>query len=275
LARSEWKVSSSSGLKVHFRPEDEQDARIIEQACADSLVVIEKEWGLKVPSLCSVYVMTDWRSFIFDSANSIQRLRYKLGYPLWARRIQAMWEYVGGWALPYRRAPVVGIKPARLMITSDRTIGRQIFRELTDPVKKIRSITAHELTHAAAAHLSLPAWLNEGLAMRSADAVLGEETVLPQTVEQLKNPRRGLRTWALMNTNLQFRGSEDLVYRYVRGYWITRYLQATNPQGLRLILTRKLPQRILYQQLQALLETRTIHFWAQIDRLTYEAFKKT
>jgi hypothetical protein len=270
-----WVESQVSGLKVYFRPEDRQDAHAIEQYCLASFAVLEQLWGLKAPLNCRIFVMTDWRSFIFDSATTIQRIRYYLAYPLWVRRIGSMWQYVGGWTLPYRKAPVVGIKPGRLASTSDRTIGRQIFIEQPDPQKKICNITAHELTHAAAAHLSLPAWLNEGLAMRTADAVLGVETVMPETLELIKKTRRGARIWFLMNLNWNPRSSQDLVYRYVRGYWITRYFQQTNPNVLKSILRQRLSRQEIYLRLGKAAGLKGGNFWTQIDRRVYEFFTQS
>ncbi|KPL73768.1 hypothetical protein ADN00_14495 [Ornatilinea apprima] len=268
----DWKQTDAGGLSVYFHAEDALDAQVIAQACRDSLPLLQEEWGLALARGCRVYVMTDWREFIFNSAPPLRRLIYALGYPLWARRMRAMWTYVGGWTVPYPGRPVVGVKPARLVAASDRTIGQSIFVEQPDSQLKIRSLAAHELAHAAAAHLRLPAWLNEGLAMRTADLALGRDTVRTDTLQLLKKPRRGPRAWLLMNTNLYFRGTDDIIYRYARGYWLTRYLQAVNSPALKAALRRRLPRRILYARLAEAVGLTAGMFWKRIDRLVYDHF---
>lgn len=139
-----------------------------------------------------------------------------------------------GWEQKYGNVRTVGIKPPRLLETADRRIGERIFIKEESIQDKIRSIACHELTHAFTAHLRLPAWLKEGLAMLMVDKFFLKPTVKKNTLEILKNssdPSAG-------SQRSGFKGEDTLLYLYIRGYWRTRYIYETCPDLLKELLAK-------------------------------------
>jgi len=92
-----------------------------------------------------------------------------------------MWVYVAGLTMRYRGGPAVGVKPTRLWDMREDSVGRRIFYPLGADMLRLRNIVCHELTHAYTAHLHLPLWLNEGMAMITVDRFLERETVRHST----------------------------------------------------------------------------------------------
>ena len=58
---------------------------------------------------------------------------------------------------------------------------------------------------------------------------------------------------------------DALVYAYVRGYWLTRYLDDTKPELLRDLLSRKRSRKVLEADLAAAFGTTRDAFWGEID----------
>ena len=109
------------------------------------------------------------------------RVLNTLTLPLWYRSVRKMWVYVAGLTMRYRGGPAVGVKPTRLWDMREDSVGRRIFYPLGADMLRLRNIVCHELTHAYTAHLHLPLWLNEGMAMITVDRFLERETVRHST----------------------------------------------------------------------------------------------
>jgi hypothetical protein len=250
-------------LTLFFDAGETEAAEVIESACERSIQLMRELWGLEVPEECRVYVMSSWLHFVFHSAPWPWRILLGVTIPLWVFRVRKLWSYAGGWAQKYGRRRAVGVKPPRLIESSDRRLGERIFNQTVGVNEKVQHITCHELVHAFTAHLKLPAWLNEGVAMVTVDRFVGEPTVKEETIAALA--QRSGRKRPKGYGRLGVRDSEGLVYHYVRGYWITRYLVETQPGLLKSLLGRRRSRKALESELAGGLGVSRESFWEVID----------
>jgi hypothetical protein len=153
------------GIELHFPAEEREAAQVVERACERSISVILEAWGLAPPNRCRVYVMTSWLRFVLQSAPWHARLAFALLLPFWCFPVRKLWKSSGGWTQAYRRCPAMGVKPPRLIAETDQSIGEMIFVKEPDLNKKMEHVTCNEMTHVCSAALSLPLWLDEGIAM--------------------------------------------------------------------------------------------------------------
>ena len=257
-------------LRIEFALEDSSTAGVMAEACDEALRLANASWGLDPPSDCRLYVMTSWRDFVFRSAPWPWKVALALYFPLWSGRVRRMWPISAGWTQRYGRHIAIGIKPPRLLEISDKSVGIHMYAEETDPHAKIRHLTCHELTHAASAHLHLPAWLNEGLAAVTVDRLMGKATIRSESlglVERTlpKAPPPSYRSMA------RFSG-EQLAYHAVRGYWIVRWLEETNLGWLRELLSVRRAPREIERRLAELVHLQPGRLWTEIDDLLVEHF---
>lgn len=258
------------GLTLYYEAQEGHSANVVERACRQSLELIRHCWDLKTPEGCRVYVMTSWLRFVFHSAPWYRKVLLALFIPLLAFRARRIWVYSGGWTLPYRR-PAVGVKPPRLIESGDRSIGALVFVQEEDLDEKVRHITCHELVHAYSAHLRLPLWLNEGLAMVTVDRLIGRATVRPETLESLVRPAGEGRPKGYRRVSV--REPEELVYAFVRGYWITRYVEETQPGLLKSLLAKRLDHRELEGQIADAYQMGRQDFWQRVDAVVTGHFR--
>ena len=256
-------IENAEGLSLLFDDDERETAGVVRGACVGTRRVLHERWGLDAPVDCRVYVMTSWRRFLFHAAPWPWRLYLGLTYPLWARRVERIWDVAGGWAQSFGDRHTAGIKPARLMQRADRRPGQRIFHEVAEDDAKVRHVTCHELTHAFSAHLRLPHWLKEGLAMVAVDRLMGKATVRAETLEiytgGFANREPGRRSG---------RGRLDqdaLVALYVRGYWTTRYLDEEHPELLTRLLARRYTRPELDSLLASSLGMKPRTLWGEID----------
>ena len=169
-------------LTIHYDPAESRSVELVKDACERSLALLSESWGLQPPPGCSVYIMTSWLRFVFQSAPWHRRVLLALFFPLWCCRARSAWKSAGGWVQGYGQVPAVGIKPPRLIADAERRVGDQLFVRDVDVDDEVRQITCHELTHACSNHLRLPTWLHEGLAMVSVDRLRGRPSVKRETL---------------------------------------------------------------------------------------------
>jgi hypothetical protein len=250
-------------LGIEFDPEDAGIAEVTAEACDQVLGLVKAGWGLDPPSRCRLYVMTSWRDFIFRSAPWPWKVMLALYYPLWSGRVQRMWPISAGWTQRYGRRIAIGIKPPRLLDLSDKSVGVHMFVEEPDPVAKVRHLTCHELTHAASAHLRLPAWLNEGLATVTVDRFMGKATIRQESLDLLRRfqPKAPPPSYRALP---RFRG-ETLAYHAVRGYWIVRLLEEAHPGFVPSLLTSRQSAAWIERQVATRLGLGPAGLWTQID----------
>jgi hypothetical protein len=260
-----------AGLTLFYDAEEKEAAERIGRACARSVPLIEAYWGLEIPEDLCVYVMTSWLRPMFHSAPGSWRLLLALSLPLWYFRARGLWRIAGGWEQAFGRRRTVGIKPARLLREADGSVGSGIFVPGRDLHQRVEHNTCHELAHAFVTHLKLPAWLKEGHAMVTVDRYAGKPTVREETLETLA--RFSAQLGPEGARRLRTRDPEMLVYQCVRGYWITRYLDETQPDPLRGVLLERTSAQVLESQLAAGLGLGQEEFWAQIDSVVVAHFQ--
>ena len=177
------------GLTIFFPAEERSAAELVRQACEKSISLIRTSWGLETPEDVRVYVLTaSWLRATFHSAPWRWRPLMVLSLPVWYPRGRRLWRVAGGWQQSYGRRCAVCVKTPRLLAQEDSSIGDRIFISEAEMTAKVQQITCHELTHAFTAHLKLPAWLNEGLAMVTAERFAGKPMVRRDSLVLLEPP---------------------------------------------------------------------------------------
>jgi len=164
------------------------------------------------------------------------------------------------------------VKPPRLMAEADRSIGTRIFVPEEDIEEKVALTTCHELSHAFVAHLQLPNWLKEGQAMVTVDQFAGKPTVLAETLEALE--RYSAQAPAANGQRISVQDPDAAIYLYTRGYWITRFLDDTQPQLLRNLLAERMPHQALENRIADSLGMNLEEFWNSIDQTLVSHFKQ-
>ncbi len=258
------------GLPLLYDAEECETAGLVGEAVEKSVHLLKETWNLDVPRDCRIYVMTGWRQFMFQAAPRPWRLWMRMTLPLWAGRAQKMWDIAGGFHQSFGRRRAVGVKPFRLMQQADSGIGRSIFvaEEYESPRRKVQHVTCHELTHAFTAHLKLPMWLNEGLAMRTVDNFAGAPTVQAQTIKALD--RAALDTDSSRYQQIDPRDPEMVLYHTVRGYWLTRFLEYQHPDLLKRLLAQRRDHRAVDQDIAQAVGLDVSRLWQHIDRIVVD-----
>ncbi len=257
-----------SGYRVYFEEQDRAEAGQACQALELGLGCIQRRWRLQPPSDLHMVMMTGWWSYILAAAPPAWIIYLILTYPLWAWRVRRTWKFVGGWQNRYGSRFVLGVKPPRLLAVADRSMGRRVYVDVPDLSEKMRHMIYHEVTHACAAHLRLPAWLNEGLAMLTVDGIVGWRTVQPGTVEMLNRGAAVTRGRHMARLD-----PDSVVALYTRGYWICRYYEETHPGLLGGLLQRPLGRRKIEALLAKALNLPPERFWTDIDRVVKGYFQ--
>jgi hypothetical protein len=140
--------------------------------------------------------------------------------------------------------------------------GDRVFIREDDPEAKVQPITCHELTHACTAHLKLPPWLNEGLAMVTAERFAGKPMVRRDSLALLT--QRTTIQGSLSRQAAILDGLAAMVTLYALGYWRTRYLEETRPGMLREVLAQPRP-RNWEQVIAAACQADGQPFWPALD----------
>jgi hypothetical protein len=260
----------ANGMDIHFDEEERGTAEIVQYACEKTIHILGEQWDLKAPADCRIYVMTSWADFIFRSAPWHWKILLVLTYPLWVFRVRRMWQIAGGWMQRYGKRCAVGVKPPWLIEVADRSMGERIFVKEESFEQKIRLITCHELTHAFTAHLRLPMWLNEGLAMVIVDKFLGTTTVKENTLQALQHSKKEQSPGKYQKVSV--RDQDAMVYHTVRGYWIVRYLVDTRPDLLKRLLKERHGHEALEEKIATSYSMDRKEFWAAIDGMLVTRF---
>ena len=266
---------SIGGLTLYYEAEDREAAELIGRACEQSARVIHEHWGLETPGDCRVYVMQSLLHFVYHSAPWSWRVLLSATFPLWYFRQRRIWPYAGGYEQRYGRRVAVGVKPPRLMQPqlmqqANESVGVRIFVEAKEIEEKVERTACHELAHAFVGHLNLPAWLKEGHAMVTVDRYMGRPTVRPDTLEALA--RYSKKAAAAGYRKVSMQDPDAAVYLYTRGYWITRYLDDTQPELLRGLLRQRQRPGALEAEVAAALGMEREAFWREIDGIAIEHF---
>jgi hypothetical protein len=264
------KSSKISGITLTYDAPESETAVLIGSAIKDSLRLAEELWGLKPPANCRVYVMTAWFRFFFQSAPWPWKLLLGSTLPFWMPRARRTWPYSAGWTQRYGKHVAIGIKTPALLEKSDKSVGMHMFVEEKDASVKIRHLTCHELVHACAAHLRLPAWLNEGTAALTVDRCLGKQTIRQDTLELIRDfqPQAAPPTYLELS---RLRGKE-LAYHAVRGYWLVRYLEEMKPGFLKEAFSKPVKIGQMDVEIAARLGVEPQILWSTVDSTIFSYF---
>lgn len=259
------------GGTLFFAPRDREAAEWIGAAAGEALRFADRRWGLRPPGELQVHALTSWAGFLFTAASRPRRLYLLLTFPLWVWRVSRVWKIAGGWTQRFGRRLAVGVKPPRLLLAADRSLGERLFLPEPDTQGKVRQITWHETVHACSLHRKLPAWLNEGLAMFAVDRLAGKPTVRPKALSWLteNNAAAGRR----IPSHFRQRG-EAFLRLYAQGYWRVRYFEEKQPGLLRdLLRVRRKPGAWLRPLAEAV-GLGDPCGWAELDRKIHGHFSK-
>ncbi len=251
------------GIQLCYEAGQAQAAALCADACRKSVPLIMDLWGLGVPRGCRVYVMTSWLRFLFQSAGWRGAIGFGLTLPLWYFRIKRQWPLIAGWTYRFWRRPVVGVKPPALLAQADTSLGARIFIKEPDLERKTQNTLCHELVHAFSAALRLPIWLNEGIAMFTADRYAEGQTVQPETLGFMTQFPDKIRR--ITSRNLMRQGIDGIVYTYVRAYWLVRFLEETHPGLIRSVLVKRHRAAAIEAQVSRAVGLEPGRFWAEID----------
>jgi hypothetical protein len=259
------------GLTLHFDADEREAAELVRRACEKSVRLIRECWNLDTPKDLRVYVLTSaWLRSTFHSASWGWRILMGLTLPFWYFRARRLWQVAGGWQQQYGRRRTVEIKTPRLLSLGDSGLGDRIFIREGDRASQVQRITCHELVHAFTAHLKLPVWLHEGLAMLTVDRFFGWSTIKRETIETLHRSSG--------NTNgarkLNLKDPNAVVYLYARGYWLTRYIEETRPGLLKGLLARRYSHNELENKIASAYGMERQRFWGEIEGTVAARFKQ-
>lgn len=265
------KSTQVCGISIYFDPEEREAADKLIIGCEQSIENIRSSWGLPVPGDCRVYLLTSWPRCVYLGAPLGSQVLLTLTMPFWYRDFKARWMYAGGWSQRYGQRQVVGIKAPRLIAGVVDAYGEKIFIREDDLYLKMLSVLCHELTHAFSAHLSLPAWLIEGLAMVTVDRCLGKITVRPDSLDLLGEPIQPHTPKDRINMQAQSR--EEIILLYIRGYWLTRFLADTQAELLNKALTTSMSASSLEETTAAALGIPPDLFWQKVEPLLVNHYR--
>ena len=250
------------GLTLYFDAEEREVAELVRRACEKSVRLIRECWSLDTPQDLRVYVLTSaWLRSTFHSAPWGWRILMGLTLPFWYFRAGRLWQVAGGWQQQYGRRRAVGVKTPRLLSRGDSRLGDRIFIRESDADNKVQHITCHELVHAYTAHLKLPMWLHEGLAMLTVDRFFKRPTIKSETIEtlhRLPGKTDGSR-------KLDLKDPDTVVHLYVRGYWLARYIEETRPGLLKGLLAWRYGHNELENKIASAYGMERQRFWDEID----------
>jgi hypothetical protein len=260
----------SNHIAVDINPHERKVSEVIFDAAARALPVIQELWGLNEPEDCRIYVMTSWWGFFFQSAPWAWKILLAVAFPLWCFRAQRTWPYSAAWTQVYGRRVVIGIKPPRLLETSDKSIGSRVYTELLDANSKLQHLTCHELTHACSSHLKLPAWLNEGLAAVTVDHYLGWRTFKTETLDLLRTVQPQKRPPSYRE--LSRMNIDAITYYAALGYWLVEYLEQLHPGFVKGLFLSAPVSQAIDSQIAQQLGIAPAEFWSMIPGVIADHF---
>lgn len=241
----------ASGLPVFFQAEHEAAAHAMTEAAKATTSLLAARWRLPMPQGCELHVLTDCFEFIDRTAPTLLRPLLRITQRWWRPRAERAFALAGGWTIPWKSGPAVGVKPPELLLSGEPSLGDRLFVAIEDPLEKVKHLTGHELTHAFTAHLRLPSWLNEGLAMRAVDHLAGFATVREETRRLAQFDPEVLDSRAYRR--IASSDHDALIRLYATGYWVTRRLDEERSPILSDLLEGRRPAREATQAVQTFL----------------------
>jgi len=267
-------LEATDTIKIFYNEGNEKEAEAAVSAVMDATPLIKESWGLDSPRGINIYITDSMMDLVFRSSPILRKLVLAVFLPLWFFRARRLWKLSAGWTLNSKKSPAKGLKPTQNLqdlIDGRKDDSRKIFIDENDIFNKFKWTACHELTHAFSSHLRLPMWLNEGLAMVTVDMISGKKTVLPRTLKSMdRNGDRPPEYKKLAKMN-----EEDIVYHLVHGYWITRYLEESNPGFTKVLLSGSTERGDLEKKISRLLNLDGENPWKDLDRTVFEHFNRS
>lgn len=261
-----------NGLTLYYDEEGEYALDLVREACVQGIQIMKDSWQLNTPAECRAYIMTSWRQFLFHAAPRSWKIILAIYTPLMKNRFDTLWEYAGGWEQQFGKRHTFGVKPPHLLETADKSIGERIFAKEEDIDAKVQQNTCHELTHAFSSHLKLPMWLKEGLAMVSVDKYAGKPTIQSETLDTLANASNDTSPGGYRQARIT--DQDALLYNYARGYWMTRFIEETQPELMLDLLKQRTKPNILENKVAGAYGLNVDTFWHEINRMIVSHFKE-
>jgi hypothetical protein len=231
-----WEKSlMTTFCKIHTymqEPSSETET-LLREACCQAADFLQNTWSLNVPD-CHVYVTSRWQTIMLEQAPPLSKTVNQASLLLLRKRyalLNSLWNRSAGWFQRYGKLCLIAIKPLsdfeKMNLTHSQLYTPMSYQE------KFMNTLVHELTHAFTGHLKLPLWLNEGVALLSAEKALGYGAVKRETLEYLMTPQRSPNYYQLPKLS-----NDKFFYHYAKGYWLTRYLLEQHEDVLRRLLSK-------------------------------------
>ena len=260
-----------NGLTLYYDQEGAYALDLVQEACVEGIHIMQDAWHLDTPAECRAYIMTSLEQYLSHAPPRAWRFLLTVTKPLWRSRFEALWEVAGGWEQQFGNRHTFGVKPPHLLEAADKSIGERIFVHQENINIKVQQNTCHELTHAFTSHLKLPMWLKEGLAMVSVDKYAGKPTIKPETLDLLANAAHDTSPGSYRQARIS--DPDILVYHTVRGYWLTRFIEETQPELLLELLKQPYKPDILEDRVADKYRLDANSFWHQVNGMIVSHFK--
>ena len=258
-------ISTSNNTPIYYPDGEEQAAEELRQASEECAALIQSTWGLQKPEDLHIYLMTSLNQFVFNAAPPLRRVIAGITWPFWFTQWHRVWPHAGGWVQEFGKRVAVGIKPARMIAESDSALGALVFISEPDKALKYRQVVCHELTHAYSSHLNLPDWLYEGLSMLTADRLSGKQTVKNSSLVLLGGTA-GEEDNETAQVTAKAKIPKAMIYIYVRGYWLTRYVAEQREALLKSLLTQRTTPEKVNAKIAAAEGWTVDEFWREINK---------
>jgi hypothetical protein len=260
-----------NGLTLYYDDEGAYALTLVKEACQQAVLLVQTNWQLVPPEECRGYIMTSLQQYLSHAPPAAWRLMLGLTKPFWYSRFETLWDYAGGWEQQFSKRHTFGVKPPHLLQKADRSIGELIFIQEDDINMRVQRNTCHELTHAFSSHLKLPMWFKEGLAMLSVDIFAGKPTVKSDSLYRLNNKIHDNSPGSYRQARVT--DPDTLVYQTVRGYWLTRYLQETQPELFPKLLGQRYSHTTLENKVAQACGLDPVVFWREINGKLFAYYK--
>ena len=261
------------GLTLYFNAEDQTAANLIGEACDTSVDLIHTTWNLETPANVCVYVMTSWLHFVFHSAPWTWRVLLAITLPLWVLRMRRMWQIAGRWRNVTANAAPSASSHHVFYKLQTRALANASSSRVSTSTKKSAATPATNSSTPFRPISSCPSGSTRDWQWSRSTSSQAQPTVQPTSLETLAlttdkiNPRsyRGVHPT----------DPDGLVYLTTRGYWITRYLEATNPGLLQELLSEKMTHAALEDRVAAACGIDRETFWRNIDQMVVAQFAES
>jgi hypothetical protein len=226
-------MTTFCNIHTHQQEPSSKTEVLVREACCQAVDFLQNTWSLKVPN-CHVYITAKWQTIILEQAPSLYKFMNQASFIFLRNRykvLDSLWNRSAGWFQRHGKLCLIAVKPLHEFEKMNLT-NHPLYTPMSAE-EKFSNTLVHELTHAFTAHLTLPLWLNEGIALLTAERALGYGAVKRETLDYLTTPQKGSSYYQLAKLS-----NEKFFYHYARGYWLTRYLQEQHEDVLRQLLSK-------------------------------------